>query len=470
MEYTGKPGPADLAPPADSERRAVPDPGALASSRDHASAEHMLAVLAAAGVAVDVALSAARPTSLEGECTIALGLWGVAVHGCAKVGEAAAVQAALYEQTWRYLELGDAGGALKNVAHVVARVKQRTTPSFDPQLAPVLPPSPNERSTAVVFFVVLLGVGLAGLLLQRGAAGGLRLPFGARRGGAALRAGAVGLVVTAAFAAGCGHDALGPATLTDAAREGDIDALTRLLAAGARVAAADADGNTALHAAVRAGRADAVAVLLHAGAPLAAVAGPRHRTALHEAALQGTPETLLALLAAGADPAARDTFGETPLHLLVRADAVRAVAAASLLLGAGADPAAVDARGFTVAHAAAAADAPTLLRGSLERAPQLAAARAPSGETPLDVALRYGSDRAAEILFQQGARPTRADAVPPLHEAARCDSVARVAALVAAGADLDRRVDGKTALDVARAHGSLRAAALLLPSAATRRR
>jgi hypothetical protein len=327
VEYTGKPGPADTAPPPLDAHRPVRDPGALAPARDRAIAEHMLAVLAAWGVNVDVALSATRSAQLEGECAIELGLWGVAVHGCAGVGDAPALEAALYEQTWRYLELEDVGGALKNVAHVVARVKQRTTAGFDPQLAPVLPPSPPERGTGPVFVLVLLGVALAGLLLHRGASGALRMPWRPRQGGSALRAGAVGLFVVGALATGCGHDALGPATLADAAREGDIDALTRMLAAGAPVGAADADGNTALHAAVRAGRADAVAVLLHAGAPLAATAGRRHRTALHEAALQGTPETLLALLAAGAEPGVRDTFGETPLHLLVRADAVRAVCA-----------------------------------------------------------------------------------------------------------------------------------------------
>lgn len=449
VDYTGTPGPADVDPPPPDARRPIRDPDGLATGHDRAIAEHMLAVLEAWGVRVDVLVSSRRGTSPQGGCFVQLGRWGFDVAGCADVADPAVLKSVLFEQAWRYLEIDDLGGALKNVAHAFTRARRIATPSFDPPLAPVLPPTSPGRAKGAVFVFLLLGVALASLALKRGAR---------------ARAG-VGVALVLLAVGGCGHDAIGPTTLAEAARAGDVDALTSLLLAGAPVDAQDGDGATALHAAVRAGRSACVVVLLHAGASLSPQAGPRRRTALHDAALEGTPETLIALLSAGADPAARDAFGETPLHLVLRVEPVRATAAAALLLGAGADPRIADARGFSVAHAAAAADAPTLLRGALERSPALVGARSPAGETALDVALRYGSDRAAEALLQLGGVPSSVGALPPLHESARTDAVARAAALIAGGADLERLVGGRTALDVARAHGSRRVEALLQPAA-----
>jgi ankyrin repeat protein len=143
-------------------------------------------------------------------------------------------------------------------------------------------------------------------------------------------------------------------------------------------------------------------------------------------------------------------------------DPARSVAIADALLAAGAnpaDPSMPDARGFTALHAAASI-------GNVPLVTMLASHRSlldiatPAGETALDVALRYGRDRSAEALLAAGAS-MKHGVWPPLHQAARMDAVTRAALLVASGADLSRRVDGKTALDVATDSGSKHVEALL---------
>ena len=55
-----------------------------------------------------------------------------------------------------------------------------------------------------------------------------------------------------------------------AAREGEVDVVKVLLAAGADVEAKDEDGRTALHRAARAGHGDIVKVLIEGGADVEA--------------------------------------------------------------------------------------------------------------------------------------------------------------------------------------------------------
>ena len=202
-------------------------------------------------------------------------------------------------------------------------------------------------------------------------------------------------------------------------------------------------------------------LLARAGATLDMGTGSRRRTALDVAVLHGKVESVRALLAAGSDPNRADSFGETPLHLVARIDENSALPIATLLVEAGADPSRVDARGFTALHASAAVeDHALVVRRLAESFPALTDAKTPTGQTPLDIALRYGRDEAAEVLWARGARPTDG-AWPPLHAAARVDAYDRCAKLVAAGADLARVVDGKTALEVAREHHSTQCEDLL---------
>jgi ankyrin repeat protein len=257
--------------------------------------------------------------------------------------------------------------------------------------------------------------------------------------------------------------------LVGAASSGSVEDALALLSQGISPDVRDATGTTALEAAARKGQPEIIWLLAHEGAKLDSTSGPRRRSALHDAILANSPEAEHALLAAGADPNAADSFGETPLHLVVGEESNLASPAAlrlaAMLLDAGADPAKEDERGFTVAHVAAMADQASLLSMLLDRAPSLMTSCTPSGETPLDVARRYRAFRAQEVLWQHGARPTDERMWPPLHEAARVDNLRAAASLVAAGSDVTRVWEGRTALDVAREYHSQQVENLLLFSA-----
>ena len=107
------------------------------------------------------------------------------------------------------------------------------------------------------------------------------------------------------------------AKLNDAAKDGDIAKIERLLNKGA-----DPDGKkpkgeteggfTPLHFAAVLGHADAIITLLNAGADLNA-RDQSGNTPLHGAARSGRPEAITALLDAGAHPNAKDNDGDTAL-------------------------------------------------------------------------------------------------------------------------------------------------------------
>jgi ankyrin repeat protein len=480
-------------------RKEIPDPARLVHRRERVVVEHMLATLAAWGVDADVKLSADGPGFVpraeaetespevrpqggrqpEGPmtegCSLTLGYWGVDVHGCSALGTDR-VRAMAYELAGHYIDVGDLGGALSVLPHVLAQAKRHDDPSFLPMLAPLQYPTPggNRPPTmgasgygAMLFFGVFLAMALVELAARRN----LKLTRLAdvvrarERSGTAV---AVLLVLCLApWTYGCrlGDAPMNGGSIFEAASAGDVEIVSRLLAHGAKADARAPDGTLPIHLAARRGH-DAAATVLAAAMTRSSIdlpAGPRRRTALHDAAQSGSLETVRVLLGGGADPNKTDSFGETPLHLLARVDPPRAATIATLLLQAGATPNVEDGRGFTPVHAAAVADDVPLLRSLLEDADsrdELVSVRTPAGETALDVALRYGRDRAAEVLVENGAT-MRGDAWPPLHDAARMDSVARVAALLAMGADASRAFRGMTALDVARANGSSQAIALL---------
>jgi ankyrin repeat protein len=135
---------------------------------------------------------------------------------------------------------------------------------------------------------------------------------------------------------GPGRDRFGRTALWWAAREGQRDAVERLVAAVENPNVRDIDGEAPLHAAARGGHAAVVALLIAHGADL----GARDRygvTPLLLAVEASQPDVARLLLAHGADANMRDGFGRSPLHqAALQGD--RALAA--LLLEHGADPAA----------------------------------------------------------------------------------------------------------------------------------
>ncbi len=516
VRYTSEPGPPDVPKVAPTAVRAVVDPAGLVPRRDRVIAGHMLATLAAWGMEVDVRVEAeggqhatapettAQPnvgTTMTGPCTIRLGWWGFGVDGCGSIADPRRIRATLYELAGRYVDVGDLGGALRAVPHVLAHARRSVDPRFHPPLSPLDHPTPGGNQLGLsraggTGLALLLGVLFAALLVEAGARRNVRLaslveiararfpalPSTALFVTACLSTlvpasgcarpsvrEAIGLgrgAVEEALARGASIDGDGPdAPLLAAADAGDARIVALLVERGARLDVRAPDGATPLHLAARRGHGAATAVIASAmrsragAATIDAEAGPRRRTALHDAVLSGSPEAVAALVAAGADTEKADSFEQTPLHLLASIEPARAAAIAPLLRKA--DPRRADARGFGALHAAAAADNALAVRAIVANADTYAIEeKTPSLETPLDVALRYGRDRAAEALLQAGAA-LRPDAWPPLHEAARTDAVERAALLLAAGADTTRLARGKTALEVARENGSDRVASLL---------
>lgn len=507
VRYTKRPGPRDVATVAPGALRAIADPTRQVRARDRVVAEHMLATLAAWDLPVDVRLSPSppegdtRPPAADskaapeadapklpaGPCAIQLGWWGIAVDGCASVGDPRVLRAAAYEHAGRYLDVGDLGGALRVIPHVVAATRRRVDPGFHPPLAPLTQPLPGG-----VFLSPLRAGGYGLALFAAALVTALAIELAARRDLRLARLVAVvrarvpaTAILTTGLMVGCaargdavtraipdGRGAVevaladgarvGDAALLEAASAGDAEIVSLLVARGATLDARAPDGASPLHLAARRGHHAAVTLLATTmrASDVDATAGPRRRTALHDAVLSGSADTVSALLRAGADANKADAFGQTPLHLLATKDPLSTAALASVLLWSGADPSRADARGFTALHAAAATDDLPLVRALVLRAP-LVEAKTPGGETALDVALRYARDRAAEALLKVGATPTREGAWPPLHEAARTDALERAASLLASGVDAHRRANGKTALEIAQEHGCARVEALL---------
>ena len=113
----------------------------------------------------------------------------------------------------------------------------------------------------------------------------------------------------------CSTAAFSDTPLHRAALEGNLDAITTLLNAGANPNARNKDGITSLHWAAIGGSPDAITTLLDAGANLKA-RNEDGLTSLHGAALQGHADAITTLLDAGADPNARAEGDLTPLDLI----------------------------------------------------------------------------------------------------------------------------------------------------------
>ncbi len=107
----------------------------------------------------------------------------------------------------------------------------------------------------------------------------------------------------------------GVALLT-AAREGDVKAIKKLLAAGTRVDAKNQTDVTALFVAALFGRTDTAKLLIEKGADIKTAKGGDGSTALHAAAFFCHTDTVKLLLKKGADANIRNQRSETPLDVV----------------------------------------------------------------------------------------------------------------------------------------------------------
>jgi RNA polymerase sigma factor (sigma-70 family) len=131
-----------------------------------------------------------------------------------------------------------------------------------------------------------------------------------------------------------------------AAANGDLGELDRLLDCGEDPNKRNQQGATPLRLAVMGGHANAVSLLVAKGADVAD-RDYGGRTALHFAAHFGSEDVVAALLAARADVGARDAAGATPLHVVCEPRMVEVLAAN------GSDLNAKDENGRTPLHYAA---------------------------------------------------------------------------------------------------------------------
>ncbi len=259
------------------------------------------------------------------------------------------------------------------------------------------------------------------------------------------------------------------ATVTEAARRGDREAVRALLKAGADVNAAEGDGTTALHWAARSGDAALVHMLVSAGANVRATTRLGAYTPLMMAAQAGHSAAVAALLAGGADVEARTTTGTTPLMFAAQSGDTRTV---TMLVEGGAK---VDARESAMEQTplmfAAANNRTDVVKLLLARGADKGATSkvtdlnklsmggfgggrrgtggAPTdGNRPVDVAGVTRQYRYNELVGSTGG-------ITPLQVAARQGFLETVKALVEAGADVNQRNPGdqSTALVVATVNG-----------------
>ncbi len=170
-------------------------------------------------------------------------------------------------------------------------------------------------------------------------ASGFSPTSGPPEGGHHVRFETASLVVVAILlSATTAGRAAGPASIADAAMQGDRASVLAMIKQGADVNTPQGDGVTALHWAARHGDAELIAALVTAGANPRATTRFGAYTALHLAAERGSAAIEKALLAAGAPVDAKTNTGATPLMF---AAAAGDVAAITLLLDKGA---AVDAQ------------------------------------------------------------------------------------------------------------------------------
>ena len=251
---------------------------------------------------------------------------------------------------------------------------------------------------------------------------------------------------------GVAESAASDRRLVEAAKQGDAQAVSRLLEQGADADTPQGDGATALHWAAHWNAVDTLDLLLDAGATVDA-ANDLGATPLWVACAGRSTAAVLRLLEAGADPDARLHAGET---VLMRCAYTGDAAAVEALLDHGAEIDATEpSRGQTALMWAAASGQPAVTRVLLQHGAD-AGARTETVRQLRGTGLVSTTSPAGATEFDAGG-------FTPLLFAARHGDAGSARLLLDAGADVDGpAADGNSALVIAAMSGHARLAELLL--------
>jgi ankyrin repeat protein len=258
-------------------------------------------------------------------------------------------------------------------------------------------------------------------------------------------------------------------TIFEAAESGDLETVTRLVKADAKlVEATNSEGDTALHLAAGCRRGEPSALplirlLLESGANIEA-RNARGQTPLLYSSYAGFRQAVELFLAKGASFRYQDRNGRTPLHYAAREGKAAVV---EVLLGKGADPSVKDDQGRTPLDYAALQNRAAVLEVFL-RLPRFDA-KGPEGSILLHAAARQGHEDMVRSLIEKGADPGRpgVHGEPILLSYLQGGLGARAVAEIARGADVDAKdASGRTALHWAVENGLDDAAKALLDKGA----
>jgi ankyrin repeat protein len=283
-----------------------------------------------------------------------------------------------------------------------------------------------------------------------------------------------------------------------ASKEGDIDALTRIITGSAEASIADENGYTVLMHACMGGSREAVGFLLDRGADLNTRSDAAGRTALMLACWEGHPEAASMLLDAGAGIDERDSEGRTALMLacwqghteaakllisrgadirsadekgatpLIHATLENREDIVRLLIDAGADPEARDESGRHALHLAAQAGHLDVLKILVEKGMDVNSQDS-NGATALLLACINDAADILRHLTEHGADLNRPDLnnTTPLMLSTGNESTEILEILISGGANLDMQDNsGLTALMFAVASGNIEAAKMLVNAGA----
>jgi ankyrin repeat protein len=304
------------------------------------------------------------------------------------------------------------------------------------------------------------------------------------------------ITAVAALALSALLNAASPASLVDAAMQGNKDAVRTFLRQGADVNTTQGDGMTALHWAAQKGDIDLAKTLLYAGANVKAATRVGGYTPLLIAAKNGNAAMIETLTAGGADANSATMNGTTALMFAAQAGNADAVKA---LLAKGADVNAKEkVKGETALMIAAAYGRTDVIRALTAKGADLKVTT-----KVMDLAAFNKEEQERFAQFQQqaagrggrggapepprGGRGFNPNAKPgidrqynytelvaywggmaPLHFAARQGQIDAAKALLEAGADLNQRAvdDNSTPLLIAAVNGNFDLAKMLLDKGA----